>query len=106
LIKYVLPVMDNVNDIDSCLNYMQKIMQPCNPRKCMKICSYYPDEDESFLYFLSAKENEGYHDILAYFKADTEFHSWVMHEVEKRKKENTEILKLYDLYDNQGGTQK
>lgn len=102
LIKYVLPVMDNINDIDSCLDYMQKFKKPCNPRKCMKICSYYPDEDESFLYFLSAKENEGYHDILAYFKTDTEFHSWVMRELEKRKNENTEILKSYDLYDNQG----
>ncbi|MDO5151406.1 MAG: hypothetical protein Q4D76_18780, partial [Oscillospiraceae bacterium] len=106
LIKYVLPVMDNVNDIDSCLDYMQKIMQPCNYLQCTEICSYYPDEDESFLYFLSAKENEECHDFLDNFKNDTEFHSWVMRELEKRKNENTEILKSYDLYDNQGGTQK
>ncbi|MGN0583085.1 MAG: hypothetical protein ACI4KB_10335, partial [Oscillospiraceae bacterium] len=106
LIKYVLPVMDNINDIDSCLDYMLKFMKPCNPRQCTEICSYYPDEDESFLFFLSAKENEEYRDFLANFKNDTEFHSWVMHEVEKRKNENTEILKSYDLYDNQGGTQK
>lgn len=101
LIKYVLPIMDKVNDIDSCLDYMQKFLKPCNPRKCMKICSYYPDEDEAFLYFLSAKENEGYHDILANFKTDTEFHSWVMRELKKRKNDNLEILKSYDLIDIQ-----
>lgn len=103
LIKYVLPVMENVNNIESCLNYMQKIMQPCNYLKCTEICSYYPDEDESFLYFLSTKENEECHDFLDNFKNDTKFHNWVMLELEKRKNENIEILKSYDLYDNQEG---
>lgn len=106
LIKYVLPIMDNVNDIDSCLDYMQKFLKPCNPRMCTEICSYYPNEDEAFLYFLSAKENEGCHDFLANFINDTEFHSWVMHELEKRKNENLEILKSYDLNDNQEEIQK
>lgn len=99
LIKYVLPIMDNVNDIDSCLDYMQKFLKPCNPRKCTKICSYYPNEDESFLYFLSAKENEECPDFLANFINDTEFHSWVLDEIEKRKIENLEILRALDLID-------
>ena len=103
LIKYVLPIMDNVNDIDSCLDYMQKFLKPCNPKKCTKICTYYPDEDESFLYFLSAKENEKYPDFLVNFINDTEFHSWVMCELEKRKNENSEILESYDLIDIQKG---
>lgn len=97
LIKYVLPIMDNVNDIDSCLDYMQKFLKPCNPQKCTKICTYYPDEDESFLYFLSAKENKKYPDFLVNFINDTEFHSWVMFEIEKRKNENLEILESYNL---------
>ena len=55
LIKYVLPVMDKINNIDSCLDYFEKLMGPCNPKKCAKICSYYSNEDEAFLYFLSKK---------------------------------------------------
>ncbi len=97
LIKYVLPIMDNVNDIDSCLDYMQKFLKPCNPKKCTKICTFYPDEDEAFLYFLSAKENEECPDFLANFMNDNEFHSWVMCEIEKRKNENLEILKSYGI---------
>lgn len=102
LIKYVLPIMDNVNDIDSCLDYMQKFLRPCNPRQCTEICSYYPNEDESFLYFLSDKKKE-YSDILSNFENDSEFNNWVMREIEKRKNENTEILKSYDLIDIQKG---
>ncbi len=89
--------MDNVNDIDSCLDYMQKFLKPCNPKKCTKICTFYPDEDEAFLYFLSAKENEECPDFLANFINDNEFHSWVMCEIEKRKNENLEILKSYGI---------
>ncbi|MBR5513908.1 MAG: hypothetical protein IKV85_07995 [Ruminococcus sp.] len=103
IIKYVLPIMDKIKDIDSCLDYMQEFMMPCNTKKCAKICTYYSDEDEAFLYFLSAKENEECPDFLTNFMNDNEFHSWVMCEIEKRKNENLEILKTYDLIDIQEG---
>lgn len=92
LIKYVLPVMDKINDIDSSLDYMRKFKKPCNSVQCTQICSYYPDEDEAFLYFLSDKKEE-YSNILANFNNDKELHNWVICEIEKRKSENTEILK-------------
>ena len=97
LIKYVLPVMGKINDIDSSLDYMRKFKKPCNSVQCTKICEYYPDEDEAFLYFLSDKKEE-YANILANFNIDKELHNWVMMEIENRKSENTEILKAYDLY--------
>lgn len=97
LIKYVLPVMDKINDIDSSLDYMRKFKKPCNSVQCTEICEYYPDEDEAFLYFLSDKKEE-YANILANFNIDKELHNWVMMEIENRKSENTEILKAYDLY--------
>ena len=97
LIKYVLPVMGKINDIDSSLDYMRKFKKPCNSVQCTKICEYYPDEDEAFLYFLSDKKEE-YDNILANFNIDKELHNWVMMEIENRKSENTEILKAYDLY--------
>ena len=97
LIKYVLPVMGKINDIDSSLDYMRKFKKPCNSVQCTEICEYYPDEDEAFLYFLSDKKEE-YANILANFNIDTELHNWVMMEIENRKSENTEILKAYDLY--------
>ena len=98
LIKYVLPVMDKINNIDSCLDYFEKLMGPCNPKKCAKICSYYSNEDEAFLYFLSKKRISEHPVFLDKFLTDTEFHNWVMCEIEKRKSENTEILKAYDLF--------
>ena len=52
VIKYVLPVMGKINDIDSSLDYMRKFKKPCNSVQCTEICEYYPDEDEAFLYFL------------------------------------------------------
>ena len=73
-------------------------MGPCNPKKCAKICSYYPNEDEAFLYFLSKKRISEHPVFLDKFLTDTEFHNWVMCEIEKRKSENTEILKAYDLF--------
>lgn len=97
LIKYVLPVMGKINDIDSSLDYMRKFKKPCNSVQCTKICEYYPDEDEAFLYFLSDKKEE-YSNILANFNNDKELHNWVIMEIEKRKSENTEILKAYDLF--------
>ena len=98
LIKYVLPVMDKINNIDSCLDYFEKLMGPCNPKKCAKICSYYSNEDEAFLYFLSKKRISEHPVFLDKFLSDNEFYEWVMNEIEKRKSENTEILKAYDLF--------
>ena len=97
IIKYVLPIMDKIKDIDSCLDYMQEFMMPCNTKKCAKICTYYPDEDESFLYFLSEKIKKNPPDFLNSFLNDNEFHSWVMCDIEKRKIFNTEILKSYGI---------
>lgn len=96
LIKYVLPVMDKINDIDSSLDYMRKFKKPCNSVQCTQICTYYPDEDEAFLYFLSDKKEE-YSNILANFNNDKELHSWVIAEIERRKIENQKILKAFDL---------
>ncbi|MGN0576431.1 MAG: hypothetical protein ACI4J2_10405 [Ruminococcus sp.] len=84
LIKYVLPVMDKINDIDSSLDYMRKFKKPCNSVQCTQICTYYPDEDEAFLYFLSDKKEE-YSNILANFNNDKELHSWVIAEIERKK---------------------
>ncbi len=103
IIKYVLPIMDKIKDIDSCLDYMQEFMMPCNTKKCAKICTYYPDEDESFLYFLSEKIKKNPPDFLNSFLNDNEFHSWVMCDIEKRKNENIGILLAYDLIDTQKG---
>lgn len=96
LIKYVLPVMGKINDIDSSLDYMRKFKKPCNSVQCTKICEYYPDEDEAFLYFLSDKKEE-YSDILANFNNDKELHNLVIAEIERRKIENQKILKAFDL---------
>lgn len=96
VIKYVLPVMGKINDIDSSLDYMRRFKKPCNSVQCTEICEYYPDEDESFLYFLSDKKEE-YSDILANFNNDKELHNWVMCEIEKRKTENLDLLKKYGI---------
>ncbi|MCI6561166.1 MAG: hypothetical protein MR434_07145, partial [Ruminococcus sp.] len=96
VIKYVLPVMGKINDIDSSLDYMRKFKKPCNSVQCTEICTYYPDEDESFLYFLSDKKEE-YANILANFSNDKELHNWVIEEIERRKIENQKILKAFDL---------
>ena len=96
LIKYVLPVMGKINDIDSSLDYMRKFKKPCNSVQCTEICEYYPDEDEAFLYFLSDKKEE-YSNILANFINDKELHKWVIAEIERRKIENQKILKAFDL---------
>lgn len=96
LIKYVLPVMGKINDIDSSLDYMRKFKKPCNSVQCTEICEYYPDEDEAFLYFLSDKKEE-YSNILANFSNDKELHNWVIAEIERRKIENQKILKAFDL---------
>lgn len=96
VIKYVLPVMGKINDIDSSLDYMRKFKKPCNSVQCTEICEYYPDEDEAFLYFLSDKKEE-YSNILANFINDKELHKWVIAEIERRKIENQKILKAFDL---------
>ena len=97
LIKYVLPVMDKINDIDSSLDYMRKFKKPCNSVQCTKICKYYPDEDEAFLYFLSKYWQNEQPDFLSKFSNDADFHEWVTVEIEKRKTENQKILKALDL---------
>lgn len=98
VIKYVLPVMGKINDIDSSLDYMRKFKKPCNSVQCTKICTYYPDEDEAFLYFLSDKKEE-YANILANFNTDKELHNWVLNEIENRKKGNIYILKALGIID-------
>jgi hypothetical protein len=98
LIKYVLPVFDKIDNIDSCIDYLNEYKMPRNTRQCTEICTYYPDEDEAFLNFLSEKVISDHPDFLDKFLTDTEFHNWVMCEIEKRKSENTEILKAYDLF--------
>ena len=97
--KYVLPEFDKIKDIDSCLDYFEKLMGPCNPLRCEEVCSYYPDEDEAFLYFLSDKRISEHPDFLENYLNDSEFHKWVLNEIEKRKKENTDILKTLGIID-------
>ena len=97
--KYVLPEFDKIKDIDSCLDYFEKLMGPCNPLRCEEVCSYYPDEDEAFLYFLSDKRISEHHDFLENYLNDSEFHKWVLNEIEKRKRENTDILKTLGIID-------
>ena len=88
--------MDKINDIDSCLNYMQEFMAPCNYKRCKEICTYYPDDDDDvFLYFLSSKYISERPDFLINY--NTEYHSWVIAELEKRKNDNLGILKEYEL---------
>ena len=99
LIKYVLPVFDEVKDIDSALDFAEDFGQPCYSRMCTEICNKYSDEDESFLNFLSEKVlSKKYHFLDNYFN-DHDFHEWVLNEIEKRKKENTEIIKKLNLID-------
>ena len=95
--KYVLPEFDKTTDIDSCLDYFEKLMGPCNPLRCENICSYYPDDDEAFLYFLSEKRISNRPDFLENYLNDPEFHKWIQNEIDKRKRENTEILKSYGI---------
>ena len=97
VIKYILPVMGKINDIDSSLDYMRKFKKPCNSVQCTKICEYYPDEDEAFLYFLSDKRISERPDFLENFINDSKFHKWVLNEIENRKKGNIEILKTLGI---------
>jgi hypothetical protein len=90
-------VFDEVKDIDSCLDFVNEFKQPRNRRQCTKICNYYPDEDEAFLNFLSEKVIAERPDFLDKYFNDSEFHKWVLNEIEKRKKENTEILRKLGL---------
>ena len=107
--KYVLPEFDKTTDIDSCLDYFEKLMGPCNPLRCENICSYYPDDDEAFLYFLSEKRISNRPDFLENYLNDSEFHNWVLTEIKKRKTENIAILKesgLYEQPENEKAEQK
>ena len=97
LIKYVLPVFDEVKDIDSALDFAEDFGQPCNSQMCTEVCNTYSDEDESFLNFLSEKVLSKHYRFLDNYFNDSEFHKWVLAEIEKRKNENTEILKSFNL---------
>ncbi len=99
IIKYVLPVFDEVKDIDSALDFVNEFKQPRNRKKCIKICDYYPEEDEAFLNFLSEKVLTERPEFLDNYFNDHDFHEWVLNEIEKRKKENTEIIKKLNLID-------
>ena len=98
VIKYVLPVLDKVKDIDSCLDHLDKFKMPRSKKICTKIFPYYPDEDEGFLNFLSDKRISERPDFLKNFLNDSEFHKWVLNELKERKKKNTEILKSYEIF--------
>lgn len=99
LIKYVLPVFDEVKDIDSALDFAEDFGQPCYSRMCTEICNTYSDEDESFLNFLSEKVLSKQYRFLDNYFNDHDFHEWVLNEIKKRKKENTEIIKKLNLID-------
>ena len=97
LIKYVLPVFDEVKDIDSALDFAEDFGQPCYSQMCTEVCNTYSDEDESFLNFLSEQVLSKHYRFLDNYFNDPNFHEWVLNEIEKRKKENTEILKSLNL---------
>ena len=97
LIKYVLPVFDEVKDIDSALDFAEDFGQPCYSQMCTEVCNTYSDEDESFLNFLSEQVLSKHYRFLDNYFNDSEFHKWVLAEIEKRKNENTEILKSFNL---------
>ena len=98
VIKFVLPVLDKVKDIDSCLDYLDKFKMPRSQKQCTKIYTYYPDADEGFLNFISDKRISERPDFLENYFNDSEFHKWVLNEIEERKKNNTEILKSYGIF--------
>ena len=95
--KYALPVLDKVIDIDSCMDYLNEFQMPRNSNMCTKIWSYYPDEDEAFLNVLSDRIKNKRPDFLKNFFKDAELHNYIMNEIEKRKTENTEIIKTLNL---------
>ena len=97
LIKYVLPVFDEVKDIDSALDFAEDFGQPCYSQMCTEVCNTYSDEDESFLNFLSEQVLSKHYRFLDNYFNDSEFHDWVLAEIEKRKNENTKILKSFNL---------
>ena len=99
VIKFVLPVLDQVKDIDSCLDYLDKFKMPRSHKKCTQKCTYYPDEDEGFLNFLSEKKISEHPDFLDNYISNSEFHKWILNEIEERKKVNTEILKTFNIID-------
>jgi hypothetical protein len=97
VIKFVLPVLDQVKDIDSCLDYLDKFKLPRSHKKCTQKCSFYSDEDEGFLNFLSDKKISEHPDFLDNYISNSEFRKWILNEIEGRKKENTEILKTLNI---------
>ena len=61
--------------------------------------SQIPNKDEGFLNFLSDKRISEHPDFLENYLNDSEFHKWVLNEIEKRKRENTDILKTLGIID-------
>lgn len=94
---YILPVFDKITDIDSCLEYCRVFFKPCNHLMCTEICSYYPDDDEAFLYFMSEYWRDEQPEFLNKFFNDANFHEWITAEIERRKTENQKTLKAFDL---------
>lgn len=91
--KYLLPVFDKANDIDSCMDYMKEFRRYYYTNRIEEIRSYYSDEDEEFLIFMSEKVlSEKPTFLYKYFK-DIKFHEMVDKEIESRKTENLEILR-------------
>ena len=95
--NYILPVFDKVNSIDSCMDYLNEFKMPRSRNLCMKKWPYYPDADEGFLNFLSDRIVSERPEFLENYLNDKDFHDWILSEIEKRKKENTDILKELNL---------
>ena len=117
-LKYVLPILDNVDTLDECINFFKNYAgeintNPFTEKFNFEICTEY---NEYMLYIKTNNERiqENFRKILngetgadeetiqrvtvknKYFK-DPEIHGKALEELEKRKAINTEILKSYGL---------
>ena len=116
--KYVLPILDNVNTLDKCINFFRNYAGEIstnifNSKFNFDLCT---EHDEGMLYIKTdnQKLQEDFQNTLngktgasdetrqrvaiknMYFK-DPEIHGKALEELEKRKAINTEILKSYGL---------
>ena len=73
-------------------NKIYECVDIANEEECLEIID---DDDDVFLYFLSSKYISERPDFLINY--NTEYHSWVIAELEKRKNDNLGILKEYEL---------
>ncbi len=117
-LKYVLPILDNVNTLDKCINFFRNYAGEIstnifNSKFNFDLCT---EHDEGMLYIKTnnQKLQEDFQNTLSgktgasdetkqrvaiknmYFK-DPEIHGKALEELEKRKAINTEILKSYGL---------